>query len=186
MSIGFATYVSLTSNVLLAVFAAGLAVLVLLQDQRRRSNQYFGLCMATASLYGTFNTVWQVPQQFELEPEPLLQATTTLYIAAIIMLFNFVIAFAGVPHRSRRIEHLVSAPVGVLFILLVWSGRMYTQYEPLAEGSYRYKLTTVGLFGAGTALLYLATSVLVSVRWRAPRARALAVPMGVLAAGVIG
>jgi hypothetical protein len=97
----------MTANVTLAVFGAALVFLVLWQDLRRRSNLYFALCMAIFAAYGTLNTVFQVAQQAGVEPEPVLQMLTTLYVAGLILLFSFVLTFAGMPRRDRWKERAV-------------------------------------------------------------------------------
>ncbi len=95
MSIGFATLFSLCINVTLAIFGTALVLLILWQDLRRRSNQYLALCMAIFALYGALNAPLQVAQQANLEPEPLLNLLLTLYVVGLILMFNFVLSFAG-------------------------------------------------------------------------------------------
>lgn len=184
MSIDTASFISISANITLAVFGVALALLVVWQDPRRLSNQYIGVSMTLFGLYGVFNTVWQVPQQYELEPEPLLYITTTLYIIAIILLFNFVIVFAGVPRRIRQIEHVISVPLGLVFIGLIWADRMYENFEPRPSGGYDYSLNPIGMVGVGLILLYLLVSVGLLLAQRQGKARELSAPMLILMAGI--
>ena len=186
MSAGPATILSICADVVLAIFAAALLFLVIWQDRHRRSNQYFGLCMAVFALYGGIDAAWQVPQQFDLQPEPLLYATSTLYVLGIILLFNFTLAFAGVPRRVRQIEHWVSAPLGIIFLGLMWFGQLYRDLEPRTNGSYDYSYTTLGLVGVGIVLAYLLANIVLLYTQGQQHIRALSAPLLLLIAGQLG
>lgn len=179
-----ATTVSISASIALAVFGAALALLVVVQGPRCRSTQYFALCMVVLTFYGIFNTVWQVPQPFDLEPEPLLYATTTTYILGVILLFNFVVSFAGIPVRIRRIQQALSIPVGLGFIALVWTDHVYHDFRPQETWNYHYSLYPVGLIGVSVVVLYLLSLLVLLHRQRSTRARELTVPVVVLIAGV--
>jgi signal transduction histidine kinase/CheY-like chemotaxis protein len=181
-----ATTVSISASIALAVFGAALALLVIVQGPRCRSTQYFALCMAVFTLYGIFNTIWQVPQQFDLEPEPVLYITTTAYVLGIILLFNFVASFAGIPLRFRRSQQMIAIPAGIVFVGLVWTGEIYQNFRPRAGGSYYYDLTTLGLIGAGLVVVYLLALIGLLYHEHKPRANELSVPVIVLVLGVAG
>jgi signal transduction histidine kinase len=185
MSVGSATLISLSANVTLAVSGAALVLLVWWQDVRHRGNQYFGLCMAFFALYGAFNCPMQVAQQYDLDPVPLLKLLSTFYIAGIVLLFNFVLAFAGLPRGFRQVQSVISIPLSVVFIALIWSGNIYRHFRPLATGGYRYSLTPVGLMGIGVAMFYLLSMVVLLYRQHNPLARDLSLPIGLLVLGVL-
>ena len=185
MSVGPATLISLTANVTLAISGAALVLLVLWQDARRRGNQYFALCMAFFALYGAFNCPMQVAQIYDLDPVPLLKLLTTLYIGGIVLLFNYVLAFAELPRHFRRIQIAISLLLSAVFIALIWTGHIYGQFRPLTAGGYRYSLTPVGLVGIGVVMLYLLSMVAVVYHQRSPLARDLSVPILLLVLGVL-
>jgi signal transduction histidine kinase/CheY-like chemotaxis protein len=186
MSIGFATIFSLSASVTLAVFGTALVLLVLWQGLHRRSNQYFALCMVIFALYGALNTPMQVVQQAGLEPEPLLKMLTTLYVIGLILVFNFVLSFAGLPRSQRWKERAISVPIGLVFFAALWSGRVFQDFEPLSEGSYRYTVTPTGLIGVALAILYMAGIVVMLRRLNTPQARVLIVPVAILVLGALG
>ena len=186
MSIDFATLVSLCADAALVIFGAALALMVIVQDVHRRSNQYFALCMAIFTLYGAGNMAMAVPQQYDLDPKPLLYGLTTLYIGGIILLFNFVLSFAGLPRSFRVKERLVSVPVGTLAIALVWSGRIFRDFEPLSAGGYSYRLTPLGVAGAAVAMVYLLSIIAVLYRQRSAQTRELALPVAIIVLGLVG
>jgi signal transduction histidine kinase/CheY-like chemotaxis protein len=169
----------------LAVFGAALALLMIVQGPRRLSNQYFALCMVAFSLFGLLNMVWQVPQQFDLEPRPLRYATTSVYLIAIILLFNFIITFGGLPPRIRRIEHVISIPLLAAGLAMLWSDRIYGEFVPLRSGSYHFTLTPIGEIGSLLVVLYLISSLILLRSSPTPRGRALMVPVLLLVAGVV-
>jgi signal transduction histidine kinase/CheY-like chemotaxis protein len=184
MFVGSATLLSLSANVTLAVSGAALVLLVLWQDARRRGNQYFGLCMTFFALYGAFNCPMQVAQQYDLDPVPLLKLLSTVYIGGIVLLFNFVLAFAGLPRRFRQLQSAISIPLSTLFIALVWLGFVFEDFKPLPAGSYRYNLTLTGMVGVGVAMLYLVSMVALLYRQHNPHARDLSIPILLLVLGV--
>ncbi|MBN1200372.1 MAG: response regulator [Anaerolineae bacterium] len=185
MPIGSATILSITTNATLAVFGAALALLVAWHDPRRRGNRYFGLSMLAFALYGTVNTAWQVPQQFDLEPEPLLNLTTTLFITGFILLCNFMIDFGDLPRRVQVLVNAVSLPLGVLITVLLWGGHIYTDFEPQSTGNYLFTLTPLGYICALVALVYLLGSVGLLYAYRSPKAHNLSLPVAVLALGIV-
>jgi len=186
MSIGFATYLSISASVTLAIFGSALVLLIVWQDPRRRSNWYFGLSMGVLALFGAMNAVWQVPQQFDLEPKPLIQIVTSLYVGALILIFNFVIVFAEIPLNIRAITHLVSIPLAIITTGLIWTDNFYADFEPLATGAYSYRVQPLGYAGVGVGLLYLLSSIGVLFAQRSEKARELSVPMIMLVASIFG
>ncbi|MBN1680728.1 MAG: response regulator [Anaerolineae bacterium] len=185
MSIGIAGYFSLATNATLATFSAALALLIVLEDSRRRSNLYFSLAMTMFALHGMFNTVWPVAQQFNLDAKALLYSSATVYIAAVVLLFNFLLAFAGVPHPLRRIEHLTTVPAALIGIGLVWGDAIFDNLEPLSSGAYRYEITPIGSIGIGVILVYLGSSIYYLIfRHRHPKTHELAVPVVFLTLGI--
>jgi signal transduction histidine kinase/ActR/RegA family two-component response regulator len=186
MSIGFATIFSLSANVTLAIFGTALVLLVLWQGLHRRSNQYFALCMMIFVLYGALSSPLQIAQQANIKPEPLLKILTTLYVAGLILLFNFVLSFAGVPRQQRWKERAISVPLGLGFTALLWAGQVYKNFEPLSDGSYRYTVTPVGMGGIVLAIVYLSAIVIVLRRLHTPKANELAVPVAIIVLGVLG
>ncbi len=186
MSIGFATIFSLCANITLAIFGTALVLLILWQGLRRRSNQYLALCMAIFALYGALNAPAQVAQQANLEPEPLLNLLLTLYVVGLILMFNFVLSFAGLSRSQRWRERVVSVPLGVIFLALVWSGHAYQDMTPLPSGGFRFSLAPAGWVGVFLAIIYM--TGIITVLWRLNNrcARELAVPVALLVAGVIG
>jgi signal transduction histidine kinase/CheY-like chemotaxis protein len=186
MSIGFATIFSLSANATLAIFGTALVLLVLWQGLHRRSNQYFALCMVIFALYGALNTPFQVAQQAGLRPEPLLKMLTTIYVAGLILVFNFVLSFAGLPRTQRWKERAISVPIGLVFVVALWSGQVYQDFEPLDSGGYHYTMTSIGLIGVVLAILYLVGIVVILRRLNNPQARNLIVPVIILVLGVLG
>jgi signal transduction histidine kinase/CheY-like chemotaxis protein len=185
MSIGFATIFSLCVNVALAVFGAALILLILWQGLRRRSNQYLALCMAIFALYGALNAPLQIAQQVNLKPEPLLNLLMTLYAVGLILMFNFLLSFAGVPRPLQWRERAISVPLGAIFVVAVWTGHVHRDLTPLLGGGYRYALAPAGWAGVAMAMIYMIG--IISVLWRLnnPRARELTVPVALLVVGVL-
>ncbi len=186
MAIDFATLVSLCADAALVIFGAALALMVIVQDVRRRSNQYFVVCMAIFALYGAANMAMAVPQQYDLDPKPVLYALTTLYVGGIILLYNFVLAFAGLPRSFRVKERLISMPLGTLAITMVWSDHIYRDFQPLTNGGYSYRLTPLGLGGVALAMVYLLSLIVVLYRQRIPKTRELAIPVAIMVLGLVG
>ena len=185
MSTAYATLVSLSANVVLVIFGAALALLVIWENARRRSNHYFALCMLLFALYGAVNVPLMVAQRFDLSPRPLLQTLTTLYTVGIILVFFFVMSFAGLPPKVRYRVMAASVPLGLIFIIINWTRPFFTGFEPLAHDGYRYRLTTDGQIGGIVAAVYLACIIVVLLRQQNPLARAMATPVTVLVAGVL-
>lgn len=183
MTVGTETIVGISASVILAVFGLALALLVIWQDPQRRSNQYFVLCMFIFSCYGAFNAAWQVAQQFDLPSKPMLYSLTTFYILALTVLYDFVLSFADMPSRIRRWEYGVGLLMGGVFIGLTWVDQVYTNLEPVGDGSYHYDLTWIGLFGIGAILAYLGSSVALLYIQRSPKAREVAIPLAILGLG---
>ena len=186
MSANLATLISLATNTSLFVFASALVLLVLWQDIRRRSNQYFALCMVVFALYGLTAMAFTVARFFDLSPEALLNTLTTLYITGVTLTFGFVFSFAGLPRHIRRNGRLFSIPVGVLFIALTWGGALYDHFRPAASGRYHYDLTPVGLLGAALVVGYWLLAIGVLRRRRPPYAVELALSIGMLVLGMLG
>jgi signal transduction histidine kinase/ActR/RegA family two-component response regulator len=185
MSIGFATIFSLCVNVALAVFGAALVLLILWQGLRRRSNQYLALCMAIFALYGAVNGLSRIAQQANLKPQPLLNLAMTLYAVGLILMFNFLLSFAGVSRRLQWRERAISVPLGAVFLVAVWSGHVYSELTPLSSGGYRYALAPAGWAGVAMAMIYMIG--IISLLWQQnnPRARELTVPVALLVVGVM-
>lgn len=189
MSIVSPAIVSIITNTTLNIFAAALMLVVLWQNARKLSNRYFALCMLVFTSYGAANLLWAIAQRLNLDqPERVLYITTTLYVTGIILLFNFVIAFAGLPRYIRWFERLISIPLGVVFVALLWSGEMFVDCTPLGDGSlsYRYDITRLGQLGIGITIGYLLSIVGLLFAQRNPRARELSVPVVVFVLGVLG
>ena len=184
MAIGAETIVGISASVILTVFGLALVLLVIWQDPQRRSNQYFMLCMMIFSLYGAFNAAWQVAQQFDLPAKPVLYCLTTFYILGLTVLYDFVLSFADVPRRIRHWEYGAGLLISSVFILLTWLDQVYTRPKPQDGGSYSYGLTWIGLFGIGTLLAYLGSSIMLLYIQHSPKARQVTVPLGVLGLGI--
>jgi signal transduction histidine kinase len=185
MSIGPVIILNISTVAALAILGAALALLVMVQDPQRRSNQYFALCMAIFAVFGAVATAWQVPQQFNLEPEPLLYTLTTLYAVGLVMLFNFVTTFAGMPRRLRWVERAISVPVTMAFVILLWSDRVYANFEPMANGGYEHEVQAWGYAGAGFVMVYLVFLLGYLHQRDSTRTRELALPVTALVVGVI-
>ena len=189
MSIVSPAIVSIITNTTLNIFAAALMLVVLWQNARKPSNRYFALCMLVFTSYGAANLLWAIAQRLNLDqPERVLYIATTLYVTGIILLFNFVIAFAGLPRYIRWFERLISIPLGVVFVVLLWSGEMFVDCTPLGDGSlsYRHDITPLGQLGIGITIGYLLSIVGLLFAQRNPRARELSVPVVVFVLGVLG
>jgi signal transduction histidine kinase/ActR/RegA family two-component response regulator len=186
MSVSFATIVSLSASATLAIFGVALVFLVLWQDPRRRSNQYFALCMAIFAAYGAFNLPMQVAQQADIEPEPLLKFLSSLYVVGLVLLFSFILSFVGLPRALRWRERAISVPLGLGVIALIWAGRVFKDFQPLPDGEYRYNLTTIGWLSVSLAAVYLFGIWLVLRRIRTPQAREFVLPITLMVVGVLG
>jgi hypothetical protein len=148
MSAEIITVISLGADATLTIFGAASVFVVLWQDHRRRSNQYFALCMALFTAYGASSVAWRVAQQAGLAPDTTLYTLSSFYVIGMILLFNFTLSFAGLPRRFRRTERLFSFPLMIGFLILMWSGNVYRDFEPLAGGSYHHSVLFAGqLFG---------------------------------------
>ena len=186
MSIGFATIFSLCINVTLAILGTALVLLILWQGLRRRSNQYLALCMAIFALYGALNAPMQVAQQANLEPEPLLNLLMTLYVVGLILMFNFLLSFAGASRSQRWRERAISVPLGAIFLAALWSGYVHQGLTAMPHGSYRYSLAPFGWVGVAMAIIYMSGIITALWRLNSPPARELTVPVALLVVGVLG
>ncbi|HEX3051720.1 MAG TPA: ATP-binding protein [Aggregatilineaceae bacterium] len=182
MSTGTANILSTSSGLALAVFGAALALLVIWHDARRRSNQYFALCMMIFSSYGVLNTIWHVSPAFDLEPEPAMYAATTVYIVGLILLFNFVISFVELPRRIQQVEHWISVPLGLGFVILLWTDQLFTDFK---RGSYDYSVTPTAVMGGIIALVYIASSTVLLYRRRSPKRGPLLLATGMVLVGLV-
>jgi signal transduction histidine kinase/ActR/RegA family two-component response regulator len=185
MSIGFATIFSLCTNVTLAIFGSALVLLILWQGLRRHSNQYLALCMAIFALYGALNAPMQVAQQAHLKPKPLLNLLITLYVVGLILMFNFVLSFAGVSRPQRWRERALSVPLGAIFVVAIWSGYVHQDLTAFPDGGFRYSLAPAGWAGGAMAIIYMIGIITVLWRLNNPRARELTVPVALLVIGVL-
>lgn len=186
MAVTTTTIVSICANLVLGISGLALALLIAWQDARRRSSQYFALCMALFGLYGFLNALWQVPQQFEIEPEPLYYSLTTLYVVAATLLFKFIFAFGEVPRRVQQIEWEISIPLWAVFVVLLWLDELIVDFEPLSTGSYQYRLEPLGIAGSVIIAAYLLVSLGLLHYQREPKARELSVPVGLMTLGLAG
>lgn len=184
MAIGFAGILSILFNVTVTVFGSALVLLVMWHEPSRRSNQFLALAMLILAAHGVAGTLWQVAQQYDLKPEPLLYSSTTLYLVGVALLFNFMIRFSGAPPHRRRVRYAVGMALSAVLVTLVWSGTAYDNLEPLSTGSYKYTMTPVGKVGAGLLIGYLLVLLLHLYRMSVPRARALMPPLAILIAGL--
>ncbi|NLF74732.1 MAG: hypothetical protein GX573_03480 [Chloroflexi bacterium] len=188
MSILSAAIVSILTNATLFIFAAALVLLVLWQNANNRSNRYFGLCMVVFMAFGGVNLLWSIAQRVDTaHPERLLYGAVTLYITGIMLLFNFVISFAGLPRYIRWIERAISIPLAITFLVMLWSGEMFTNPVPLAGSSfgYRHDVTELGQLGIGIAVAYLLSIVGLLFIQRSAKAHEVFFPVAVLVLGVL-
>jgi signal transduction histidine kinase/CheY-like chemotaxis protein len=186
MSDEFMTILRLSADAALTVFGAASVLIVLWQDYRRRSNQYFALCMGLFALYGAVSMAWCVAQQAAIEPEPTLYTLISFYVVGVVLLFNFVLAFAGLSRRFRRAERLISVPLMITFLVLLWSGYIYGDFKPLAGGSYHHSVTPMGRLWAVIGLSYM-LAILLIVRRHAPtQVRDFGPPMLLIGIGLMG
>ncbi|MCD4686839.1 MAG: hypothetical protein K8S97_12975, partial [Anaerolineae bacterium] len=101
MAVGYDTLISLCAEVTLALVGAALVLLILWQGPRERSNQYFALCMVIFSAYGFANLPLSVAYHAGIDPATPLRIVGMLYVAGAVLVFNFVLVFAGLPRRVR-------------------------------------------------------------------------------------
>ncbi len=186
MRIGIATLTSLGATISLAIIGMALSLIVVWQDPRRRSNQFFGLAALTLALYAIFNTLWQVAQPVDQEPRPVLSTTATLDLVGHIALIKFTHAAAAAPPRIRWLEFAYSTPAALLYLTLMWSDRIYVNFRPLPSGTYRFHVTTLGYVLIGLALAYVAGVYVALRRQENVEAREVRLPVAILGLGLIG
>ncbi len=184
MSVGLSTIISLSAGVALAIMCAALVFLMLWQDARRRSNQYFALCAAIFGAYGILNLPLHVAQHFDVNAKDIVHVLTVLYALGVILLFNFVLSFARLPRHLRWNERAISVPVVLLFVFLAANRAVFKDFEPVGSSTYHYRMTGWGYFGAAFLVVYLGLMLTVIYRQRYPKARATMPPMIILAAGM--
>ncbi|MBN2304595.1 MAG: response regulator [Anaerolineae bacterium] len=186
MSTSLITLVSICANIILGLVGLALALLILWQDRRHRSSQYFALCMAIFGVYGFLNAPWQAAQQFGMDPKPLFYAVTTCYIVGTTLLFKFIFAFARLSIRFRTFEAMLSTGLALMFMALLWRDQLTADFMPQDSGKYKYTLTSTGLAGVILVMVYLLGSIGLLHHQRNPTTRALSVPVIILTLGVVG
>ncbi len=185
MSAETATLIHLCADMLLAIVGVALALLVVWHDPWRRSNQYFALCMGIFTAFAVLNMVWAVIRLLDLQPNLVPRGLITLYVLGLMMVFNFVLRFAQLPHRLRMVERAISMPVAGLYVATIWLTDVYYDFQPDGFATYRYQVSLAGRVGLALILTYLVAMVVVLHRQRSPLARELTAPAAVLALGVI-
>jgi len=185
MSAEAATLIHLCADALLAVVGVALALLVVWHDPRRRSNQYFALCMGIFTAYAVLNMAWAVIRLLDLAPDLVPRGLITLYVLGLMMVFNFVLSFAQLPRPLRAVERAISMPATAVYLAVIWLTDVYYDFQPEGFATYRYRVAPAGRLGLALILAYLLAMVIVLHRQRSPRARALTPPAAVLALGVI-
>ena len=186
MSAELLTVLSLGAGAALTIFGAASALIVLWQDRRRRSNQYFALCMMLFAVHGAVSAAWRVAQQANLEPKLTLYTLISFYVVGIVLLFNFVLSFAGLPRQFRRIERGISFPLIIVFLVLLWSDTIFTDFEPLAGGSYHHAVTPIGQVWAFIGGGYILAILRIVHRHTPAQGRDFALPLLLFAGGLVG
>lgn len=183
MSIGPISLVNLVADVLLVLSALALAAIMLWQDSHRRG-RVFALCMVLFAAYGLCDLLWKFAGPFGHAPRPPLELGTALFVMGIVLLTTFALIFGQMPARVWRAVLAFALPAAAVFVALIVSGRFYRVVESLAQGTYRHDLTSTGELGLVVTVSYLGVVSLLLRRRDSARSRALARPMGILAAGV--
>ncbi|MBN1564592.1 MAG: response regulator [Anaerolineae bacterium] len=186
MSAELITVFSLGADATLLVFGAASLFVLLWQDYNRRSNLYFALCMSLFAAYGGTSMGWRIAQQANLEPEPTLYTVITFYVIGVVLLFNFVLTFAGLSPDFRHAERLLSLPLVLIFLGLLWSDYIYTDFEPLEGGSYHHAVTAWGVVWAFVGAGYMLAILWIVHRHTPSQVRDFAPPLLLITAGLIG
>jgi signal transduction histidine kinase/CheY-like chemotaxis protein len=187
MLISRVALLTIGANITLAVFAMALVILALWRKGwQRRGNEYFAMCMLIFACYGVSNALGQVTNVFdELDPRILLFTSTSLYIAGAVLLFNFVITFAELPNRIRRIEHILSGPVILIALWLVWTERIYVAAPQQTPDEFHYHITNLGIGFVLIGFIYMLIGIGRLYRQRSTKAQELGLPMIVMILGAI-
>ena len=186
MSADFMLILSMSADAALAVFAAASVILILWQDFSRGSNKYYAFCMSIFMLYGATSLAWRLAGYLEINPERTLQVVTTAYSVGLILLFNFVLSFAGVPRSVRWYERTFSLPMLVIFLGLVWSGHAFSDFELLSNGTYRHDITLIGQGWSVLATVYLLLMVILINHYDAQQVEDFLLPLLLLGIGLLG
>lgn len=185
MSAGPVTLFSLSVAATLAIMCAALVLLVLWQDAHHRRSRYFALCLTIFGLYAVINLPLQAASFFDLDPRMLVHRAALLYVLGIVLLFNFVLVFAGVPPRIRRAERAFILPLGAVFAYLALRHMLFEDFTPTGTGAHGYHMTRWGFAGAAILVLYTGALAYLLYRQRHPKAREIAVPTLLLGIGML-
>ncbi len=137
-----------------AVFAAALAMLVMWQDWRRRSNQYFALTMLFFLANTGSNFLFRFNYLLHLSAESVLYLSTTFYAGTVLSLFVFELNFARVRREWRRPLGAIGLVFFVLFTSLMWLGHVFTDITEPADHAIHYGLTALG-----NVVLFMLTTI---------------------------
>ncbi len=142
-----ALFLTLISTAAAAVFCVALLLLVLWQDARRRSNQFFALTMFLFAAFASINFLAHINYLLHYSVETLLKTATTLYGLSTVALFVFEVYFARSPRPWRRLLQWSGAVLAIILSGLLWTGAVYEQIAQLPDGTITYLLSPIGKIG---------------------------------------
>lgn len=169
-----------------ALICVALAMLVLGQAPRLRSNQLFALMMLCLSAYSALNVFGRFLQPLQIEPKPVYELTLVLYLVFVTLLFFFAADFARLRGRAANLVKGLGVAANGLSIPAVFNEQFFREIYPLPDGSGGYNYTPGPLFVpvALVHLLYLFLIIAVLYRSGEPRARLLWPAVALIMGGV--
>ncbi|MBN1680727.1 MAG: HAMP domain-containing histidine kinase [Anaerolineae bacterium] len=173
MKLSNVTLIVLSANVMTAVIAAALLMLVLWQAPRRRANQLFAAVMLLLMAYSLVNGLARFVDELNADPAEIFYLAMTLYILFVVMTFFFASEFSGIHTLTIRIVRGGGLVLVVILLVSMWDGRLVNDFEPVAtqDGSYQGHWTPYGLVSASLMIGYLLTTAVVLRRMQGERSR---------------
>lgn len=175
MNLSTVTIVVVTTNLITAIIAAMLLMLVLWQAPRQRYNQLFALTMLGLGAYSVANALVRFIDDLGLDPEQMNYAAITLYPVFAVSFFFFASEFAQYHTATTRAVRALGTILIPAQVYFLWTGQLLTNLQPTEtnDGGYQGEWTTLGLLVAATLAVYLVVATGVLFRAEDPRGRAL-------------
>ncbi|MCD4687336.1 MAG: response regulator, partial [Anaerolineae bacterium] len=105
--------------------------------------------------------------------------------AGAVLVFNFVLSFAGLPRRVRWRERAISIPVGATYLALLLSNRVFENVRFKANHAVTYDLTIWGYAGAAFIAVYMTAMIVLLYRRNERKTRALILPTTIMVLGMV-
>lgn len=173
------TTIIVVANALTAVISSALLMLVFWQNPHSRINQSFALGMVALTAFSVGNILGRFIEEFRLPPESVFYTNNTFYGLMLYAMLWFALYFSVVPSKHRLRIGMVTIPIGVVLVGLMWLGHTDSGITAEGNGNFTTHFNTVGrlmslyllaMLGSTAYILYYARreSERAKILWVAP------------------